>query len=445
MLNRKLMYQLKSWSQNKHRKPLVLRGARQVGKTTVVSMFSESFEQYIYLNLELRDDAAIFLDNNSIEQVLEAIFFLKEKSREKQTLIFIDEIQNSPQAVALLRYFYEVRPDLYVIAAGSLLETLLDVSISFPVGRVEFMVMHPFTFEEYLWAVGETQAADILNTTPCPTYADEKMRDLFHRYIQVGGMPEAVKVYVETGDLQPLGTIYENLITAYIEDIEKYAKRDRLVPILRHVIQTAFHEVGTRIRYTGFGNSNYRAGEIKEALQLLQKAFLFQVVHPTTTTTLPIVQDLKKAPRIQTLDTGLVTYMTRTQRELFINKDLSGVFFGKIVEHIVGQELHATSNSPMNKLNFWVREKSQSSAEVDFLVEHKGLVIPVEVKSGATGRLRSLHSFIDKAPHSTAVRVYGGKFSVERATTIAKKPFTLINLPYYLTSRINQYLDRYAT
>ncbi len=445
MLNRGLMHKLDSWSKNEYRKPLVLRGARQVGKTTIVNMFSESFEQYIHLNLELPDDAAIFSDNNSIEQVIEAIFFLKGMSTKKQTLIFIDEIQNSPQAVALLRYFYETRPDLYVIAAGSLLESLLDVSISFPVGRVEFMVLHPFTFEEYLWAASETQAAVILNTTPAPAYADEKMRVLFHRYIQVGGMPEAVKVYMETGDLQLLSAIYENLITAYIEDVEKYAKRNRLVPILRHVIQTAFNEVGTRIRYTGFGNSNYRAGDIKEALLLLQKAFLFQVIHPTTTTTLPIAPDLKKAPRIQTLDTGLVTYMTKTERELFINKDLSVVFQGKIVEHIVGQELYAKSNSPMNKLNFWVREKSQSNAEVDFLIEHKGLVVPVEVKSGASGRLRSLHSFIDRAPHKTAVRIYGGKFKVERVKTIAKKPFTLINLPYYLTSKINQYLDEYAT
>ncbi|MCP4676234.1 MAG: DUF4143 domain-containing protein, partial [Deltaproteobacteria bacterium] len=139
------------------------------------------------------------------------------------------------------------------------------------------------------------------------------------------------------------------------------------------------------------------------------------------------------------------TYMTGTERELFVNRDLDGVFQGRVVEHIVGQELLARSNSPMNKLSFWVREKSQSNAEVDFLVEHEGLVIPVEVKSGATGRLRSLHSFIDRAPHSTAVRIYSGKLSVERATTIAKKPFTLINLPYYLTSRISQYLDKHAT
>ncbi|MCP4680605.1 MAG: AAA family ATPase, partial [Deltaproteobacteria bacterium] len=159
MLNRGLMHKLRSWSKNKYRKPLVLRGARQVGKTTLVNMFSESFEQYVYLNLELSEDAAIFSKNNSIEQVIQAIFFLKGKSAEKQTLVFIDEIQNSPRAVALLRYFYETRPDLYIIAAGSLLETLLDVSVSFPVGRVEFMVVHPFTFEEYLWAAGENQAA----------------------------------------------------------------------------------------------------------------------------------------------------------------------------------------------------------------------------------------------------------------------------------------------
>ncbi len=442
MYPRKIVAELKKWAESPTRKPLVLRGARQVGKTTAVQMFAAGFDTFIPLNLEQTADRALFSEGASLTNVLDALYFIKGIPRKEggRTLIFIDEIQKSPEAVALLRYFYEEAPHLYVIAAGSSLETMLDTHISFPVGRVEFMLLHPFSFEEFLIAIGEDMALGALKTVPIPPYAHEKMADLFRRYMLVGGMPEAVKVYAESRELTGIDHIHESLVIAYLEDVEKYAASQRMVPIIRHVIGSAWSEAAGRIRYDGFGNSNYLSRDIKEAFAILQKAFLFQVVHPVTATTLPLSPDTKKSPRLHTLDTGLVVFKTGMRKALFSTPDISAVFSGRIVEHIVGQELYAASSSPLHTLNFWARDKSQSNAEVDYVLPINGNLIPVEVKSGASGRLRSLHAFINAASHATAVRLYGGAFSIEKIKTIDGKPFTLINVPWYQATMVEAYV-----
>jgi uncharacterized protein len=444
MYLRKIDVELKKWAERPDRKPLVLRGARQVGKTTAVQMFATGFDTFIPLNLELAADRAIFTKGSSLATVLDALHFLKgiPKNTGGRTLLFIDEIQKSPEAVAMLRYFHEEAPYLYVIAAGSLLETMLNTHISFPVGRVEFMLMHPFSFEEFLNAVGENAALAALKTVPIPSYAHEKMADLFRRYMLVGGMPEAVKTYAESGELSGLDRIHESLVIAYLEDVEKYAASQRMAPIIRHVIASAWSEAAGRIRYDGFGNSNYLSRDIKEAFAVLQKAFLFQVVHPVTATALPLSPDTKKSPRLHTLDTGLVVFKTGMRKALFSAADISTVFSGRIVEHIVGQELYAVSSSPLHSLNFWARDKSQSNAEVDYVLPINDNLIPIEVKSGASGRLRSLHAFVNAAPHAKAVRLYGGAFGVEKAKTIDGKPFTLINVPWYQASMVEAYVGR---
>lgn len=444
MYPRKILSALEKWAENPARKPLVLRGARQVGKTTVVRMFADTFDQFVPLNLELADDRKFFTEGATVSSVLEAIGFMKGISfrASGKTLLFIDEIQKSPAAVALLRYFHEEVPHLHVIAAGSSLESLLDTHISFPVGRVEFMLMHPFSFEEFLWALGERSAVEALAMAPVPPYAHEKLSDLFRRYMLVGGMPEAVTIYAESGELGAIDRIHESLVVAYLEDVEKYALSNRMAAIIRHVIATAWNEAGGRIRYAGFGNSSYLSRDVKEAFAALHKAFLFQVVHPVTATSLPLAPDTKKSPRLHTLDTGLVVFKTGMRRALFSTPDLSAVFSGRMVEHAVGQELLATSASPLHTLHFWVREKRQSNAEVDYIIPVRDRLVPVEVKQGASGRLRSLHAFVDNAAHDVAVRLYGGPPGVEQANTIAGKPFTLVNIPWYQAALVERYVER---
>ena len=440
MFNRLAIEKLKKWAEKKDRKPLVLRGARQVGKTTLVEIFSKNFDQYIYLNLELDKDKQIFEESSDIQELTDAIFFLKNKTKKaEKTLLFIDEIQNSPKAVSWLRYFYENVKYLYIIAAGSLLETLIGNHISFPVGRIEYIPIRPFSFSEFVNALGEEQSLSILNQIPVPDFSHEKLLKLFRLYTLIGGMPGVIKNYVENRDLNALTPIYDSLITSYKDDVEKYAKSRIHVNTLRHTIEHSFREAGSRIKYHGFGNSNYKSREMKEALLTLEKALLLKLIFPVTSTKIPLQPNIRKSPKLQLLDTGLVNFAAGLQKQIFGSKTLSDVYEGKIAEHIVGQELSALLNSVSHNIYFWTREK-YSDAEVDFVYQYNDEIIPIEVKSGTTGRLRSLHEFIDRADHNYGVRIYAGKLKIEKSRTRAGKDFHLLNLPFYLVHRIDEYL-----
>ena len=201
--------QLNSWRQDPNRKPLILRGARQVGKTTAVNEFDKNFDSYIYLNLEIKSDRDIFEQELEVNDLIKALHFHKniDISSQDKTLIFIDEIQSSSKAVAILRYFYEQNNNFYVIAAGSLLESLIDTHISFPVGRVNYQFMYPMTFTEFLAASNENQALKIINQLPYQPFAHNKIIRLFHKYVLVGGFPEAVSRYLENGDIMAVQAV----------------------------------------------------------------------------------------------------------------------------------------------------------------------------------------------------------------------------------------------
>jgi predicted AAA+ superfamily ATPase len=443
MFKRQIVEDLRQWKSSPARKPLVLRGARQVGKTTAVEQLASEFSQYIYLNLERAADRHLFVRHHSADEIVQATFFQRSKKLEmlSDTLLFIDEIQQSPEAVAMLRYFYEDFPGLHVVAAGSLLETLLGKSISFPVGRVEYRAVRPVSFAEFLAAMGEDMALAAYNKVPLPGFAHEKLLQLFHTYTLIGGMPEVVAGYAEKRDLTALQSVYESLLIPYFDDIEKYAKNAGQVQLLRHAIRAAFYEAGRRIKFRGFGASSYGSKEMSEALRVLEKVMLIHLVFPTTQTEPPFLPDIKKSPRLQALDTGMLNFFSGLQKELFGTKDLNGVYQGKIAEHIVGQELLASNSSFLSTLHFWVRDKKQAEAEVDFLFPYNGTMIPVEVKSGACGKLRSLLQYIDTSKAKLAVRLYAGKVQPEEHQTRSGNPFKLLNLPYFLSGRLKEYLD----
>jgi uncharacterized protein len=443
MFNRHLIKELQQWAAQPGRKPLVIRGARQVGKTTVVNQFAAQFEQYIYLNLELAEDKAPFEAFTSIETLVQTLFFIKNKklTLKNKTLLFIDEIQEVPVALNILRYFYEFEQGIAVIAAGSMLETLFNKNNSFPVGRVEYKVMRPVSFPEFLAAMGETAALEQLQKIPVAPFAQAKLLQLFHRYAVIGGMPEIVSHYAQHKDLTALAPIYDSLITSYLDDAEKYAASPSQVSHLRHVIRNCFLLAGKRIKFEGFGNSSYRSREMGEALRTVEKALLVQLVYPNTGALLPLMPDTKKSPRLQVLDTGMLNYFAGIQKEILGTKDLNTVYQGTMVEHLVGQEILAFQFLSLSSLHFWVREKKESSAEVDYLFSFDGKLIPVEVKSGTEGKLKSLQIFMDMAPHSMAVRFYAGEMNITEATTLSGKKYRLLNLPYYLVSQLENYLN----
>ncbi|MFZ4592531.1 MAG: ATP-binding protein [Ignavibacteria bacterium] len=442
IFKRNLLNKLAEWKSSKFRKPLVLRGARQVGKTTLINSFSKNFIQYIYLNLDDITDKRIFEESAGFDKTIEAIFFLKNADRnQKDTLIFIDEIQNSPVAVNLLRYFYEKTPEICVIAAGSLLEPLIDKHISFPVGRVEYLVLHPFNFEEFLLASGEQNIIDVWNSNDVPDFAHDKLTEMFKIYSLIGGMPDVVKSYITEKNLHLVKNIISNLVTSYKDDVEKYAKNDSKIALIRHLIDNAFYHAGERIKFNGFGNTNYRSREVSEAFRILEKALLLKLIYPTTKAVLPLISDRKKSPKLQLLDTGLVNFSCGIEKDIYQAKDISAIFKGRISEQIVGQELISLNSSPETNLIFWTREKKQSDAEVDFLIKSDDRIIPIEVKSNVKGHLKSLNQFIDETGYDKAVRFYSGKSEVVNAVTNKRKKFRLLNLPYYLCGKIYSILD----
>jgi uncharacterized protein len=442
MYKRQAYKKLQQWKSSANRKPLIIRGARQVGKTTLVHQFSSEFDQYLYFNLEKNEDQAIFKDRKSIKEVIDAMFFFREMVQKNMiTLIFIDEIQALPEAIPLLRYFYEEYPEYYVIAAGSLLEVLFNSGFSFPVGRVEYMHLYPFTFEEFIVASGSDHALNVYNTFPPPDYSHNRLLELFHSYALIGGMPEAVLRYNSQPEIIALKPVFESLLIGYMDDIEKYAKNQSQANILRHAIPACFREAGSRIRFQGFGSSVYGSREMGEALRAIEKTRLITLIYPTIQVNFPFSADVKKSPRLQVIDTGLVNHFAGITKELFQVRDLTAVFQGRIIEHLVGQEIIATNESELHKPLFWVREKVGTTSELDFMFLYHGTGIPVEIKSGKTGTLRSLHQYIEMSKVKIAVRLYAGTFRIDSIKTIKGTPFTLLSIPYYHAGKLKDYLD----
>ena len=273
------------------------------------------------------------------------------------------------------------------------------------------------------------------------SFAHDRLLSLFHIYTLIGGMPEVVLSYARNKDVVALTPVFDSLIGTYLDDVEKYTSTQVQTQIMRHAIRSVFMEAGNRIKFNGFGNSTYGSKEMGEALRTIEKAMLVHLVYPTTQTEEPFMPDMKKSPRLQVVDTGMVNYMAHLQKEIFGTNDLNNVYKGHIAEHIVGQELIANQTSLLHKPLFWINEKKGSVAEIDFLAYIDGGMIPIEVKSGATGRLRSLHSFMESYKGNIAVRLYAGEIRKDVLETPEGKTYTLLNLPYYLAGKIGNYIN----
>jgi len=439
IIKRNAYQNLLTWKRSSNRKPLIIRGARQVGKTSLVRQFAGEFDHFVELNMERETHRKLF-EIDDVGKILNAAMLLTGvKNDQGSLLLFIDEIQESPKAIGLLRYFYEERPDVFVIAAGSLLEFALRKTASFPVGRVSYLYLSPVGFDEYLQASGNEQALDALQTIPIADYAHDILLEHFHAYLVTGGMPEVVSRFLETNNMGRLTGVYEDLWQSFADDIEKYASGPGERKVLRHILQTAAFEQD-RIKFAGFGNSEYRSREVGEAMRALDMAGVIRLVYPTTSLAPPMITDLKKRPRLQFIDTGLLNHGLKLQAELLTLNDFSKFHRGKIVQHIVTQEIISTGLTTRYEPHFWVREERNSSAEVDLVCHFGKYLIPVEVKSGKTGTLRSLHQFIKRSNHIYAVRFFGGKYSIEETSTPSGYSFKLLNLPYYLGTQIHQYL-----
>jgi predicted AAA+ superfamily ATPase len=249
-------------------------------------------------------------------------------------------------------------------------------------------------------------------------------------------MPEVVARYAAEKDFMVLDRVYNGLLNAYKNDVEKYAKNNTQVSAIRYILEDGWTFSGETVTLGGFGGSPYKARETSEAFRMLEKAMLLELVYPLTSSLMPMISDLKKAPKLFWIDAGLVNYAANIRKEYVVSGDLMDTWRGKAAEQIVAQELKALSFDVGAKRNFWVRAKRGSEAEVDFVYRFDGRIIPVEVKSGHNAHLKSLHQFMDEAGHDIALRVWTGKYSIDEVKMRNHKTFRLVNLPLYMLSAL---------
>ena len=389
----------------------------------------------------MNESVRLFEMDIPLNDLVNMLFASSGKSqREGSTLIFIDEIQNSPKTIALLRYFYEQRPDLYVIAAGSLLENLVDVNVSFPVGRVMYMALRPCSFYEFLGAIGKTNLLAVLSQKPEYTVAfHDQLIHQFNQYTIIGGMPEAVQRYAETQDIVAIEDVYETLVQAYKDDSEKYVRGNKLTEVVRFILSYGWGFSGETITLGNFANSGYKSREVGKAFRLLEKAMILELVYPISSTQMPIIPETKRMPKLIWFDTGLVNYQAGIRKEIIGSTDMVDSWRGHLAEQITAQELLSIEDRVGQHRSFWARPNN--GAEVDFIFTHNSRLYPIEVKSGTNAHLRSLHVFMDNSNIDTAIRVWPNPYSVDKVKTPNGKEYRLINLPFYLIGNLHQVLD----
>jgi len=441
---------LVQWKQRDQRKPLVIRGARQVGKSYLVEDFAKrEFSSRVTINAE-RD--RIFLRRIVHESPARMLQLIELEYGCRlipgKSLFFFDEIQAMPELFAKLRYFYEEMPELHLIAAGSLLDFILeDHSFSMPVGRIEYLHLGPMTFGEYLDATGNERWSQFLSAfnfqDQMPDSAHETLSKLLRTFLALGGMPEAVNAYARTHSLLEADRIKETILDTLRDDFAKYGRRvnhERLLKVFDRLPSL----VGQKFKYAHISRDE-SAREIGRCVHLLELARLIYRVRRSTCSGLPLGAEARDdAFKLLFLDVGLLLCACGLgARALDREPNLMLVNTGAVAEQFVGQHLlyaHPCWKSP--ELFYWAREKPTSSAEIDYVITCDMQIVPVEVKAGKTGTLRSLWQFVAEKKTSLALRFNADKPSiVDAADTMhdgTRISYRLLSLPLYLIDHANR-------
>jgi predicted AAA+ superfamily ATPase len=433
---------LKTWFHKKSRLPLIIRGARQVGKSTLVKLFAENNElELIEINLEKTKLSSVAQENFSMQELLDEIQLKTKKRITEKTLIFFDEIQDSPNLLKYLRYFYEERADLAVISAGSLLEIALKKEdFSFPVGRVEFYHLGPMTFSEFLYASGNDYLAEkILSLEFSPVVVAEAKK-LLNLYYYIGGMPKAVDTYIQEKSLVSVRDIQEQILQTYIADFPKYNARintDRV----EKVLYQAIHEIGKKLIYSKLDQGR-NSRDIKKALELLIDARVILKCNHTDANSAPLMGEMDSSVfKIYFLDVGLVNAMMGMDFEA-IDQEMKNNFNtkGMIAEQFVSQHLAYLQGERRGpELFYWLKDKGAQKGEIDFIVSHKQEIVPVEVKAASTGHLKSLFYFSKEKGKKSAIKVSMEEYSVTEGShkiEDEKVSLKLASLPQYAIEAI---------
>jgi len=447
---------LQRWYTRSRRKPLVIRGARQVGKSTLVRQFAEEQRLRLYeVNLERHRKLDSVFSSGNTEDILQELAYVcgMGKLDGKQGLLFLDEIQATPHAIPFLRYFYEDIPELPVIAAGSLLEfTLAKHHFSMPVGRIEYLFLGPMSFYEYLLARRETDLCELMTSFSWevfPLAAHDRLLRHLRNFLLIGGMPEAVLAAIESGDPEEISDVHSSIIETYVDDFGKYARESQLTRL-----QTVFHHVpsntGKKLIYSHI-DPHASARELKPAVDLLIKAGVILPAHHCTANGLPLRAEMnRRVVKLFFLDVGLMNHVCGLHHialgdmchRRFVNE-------GALAEQMIAQHLlHAGRRNVTPELNYWLREGRSSNAEVDFLAVSNGRILPVEVKAGKAGTLKSLHRFIHDKQQGLAVRLDLNLPSQQTVdmrfrlgTSSEHVQYNLLSLPLYMVEQLPRLLE----
>ena len=449
-MHRNALFSLQNWLKSNTRRPLVIRGARQVGKSTLVRDFSKAASKNLLeINLEKHVELDVIfktLDLGLITKNLESI--LKRKIRDESDLLFLDEIQATPHALASLRYFFEERGGLPVVAAGSLLEfTLSDHSFSMPVGRIEYLHLEPMTFSEFLLAKGEGWLHEQLNHfdlfSPWPEHSHLELLKLYREYLFVGGMPGVVFRYIQKNEsATSFKKIQQTIVETYRDDFSKYCNQEQLSQ-LRQIYACLPAQVGKKIIYSNIAR-DLRASQLRNSIEMLEQAKIIRRAFHTSGQSVPLSSQVKpEIYKIYWLDCGLFNRILKVDPDI-LNQDHRLYHEGTIAEQFIAQHLsslHPPDERP--ELFYWLREGKKQNSEVDFLIQLGNYIIPLEIKSSKSGSLKSLLQFV--LSHQTSI---GVKLSAEipsfqkvRHSVVEGKgsrmvEFTLLNLPLYLIEKL---------
>ena len=449
---RKLELALANWFGSSGRKPLVIRGARQVGKTWLVrSLAKQTNLQLLELNFERNPELKLLFRSNDPQIVIRGLEqYLGHAIHVASSLLFLDEIQAAPDLLSKLRWFAEERPQLAVVAAGSLLDfALKEHDLSMPVGRISYHYLEPMSFEEYLAAVGDDllQRA-VQETGVTPSFAlpvHEKLLKRFREYRLIGGMPAVVAEFVATGSLVNVTQVQQDLLATYRDDFHKYRSRishERLDAVLQAIPLL----LSKSFKFSHV-NPDIPSASLKRALELLTQARLCSIIRATAANGIPLAAERRRSPfKVISLDVGLATAMLNLPllRESDVSIPMTNE--GGLTEQVVGQLLR-TIEPPFRDphLHYWARQRKGSEAEVDYVIAHHGNIVPIEVKSGRTGTLRSLHSFTYYKKCSFAVRINADPLSLVEVNTKTntgdKIHYQLLSVPFYLLEQLPRLID----
>lgn len=415
-LNRIIESQLNTWKVEQDRFPLLIRGARQVGKSSLVKQFGKQFQYFIELNLEINPEISkVFEENLEPHRICDELALIYNTPIEPgKTLLFIDEIQSSLSAISSLRFFYEQYPELHVIAAGSLLEFALSELPSFGVGRIRSLFLYPFSFNEFLHAVGENKLFEAIQNAkpekPLSELVHKKALNLYKRFVIIGGMPKVVSHYVETGNLLKCQQILDDLVLSYQDDFVKYKKRISSF-MLREVFNSVVAQNSNKFVYTK-ATPDLNRGQVKLCLELLSMAGLIYPVTHSSANGIPLGAEINvKFRKYIVFDSGIYQRILGLElSDLLLNNDFDSINKGSIAELFVGLELMKISDK-RNELYYWQRESKNSQAEVDYLVQKNAMILPIEVKSGTKGSMQSLFLFLNEKRIETGIRISQENFS----------------------------------